>query len=155
MISCGVAAVFAALLFMYGCNDDIDVRQDYDFSISTWHLPAEIKVGQEVKIRFTLRCAGDFAGAFYRIAYVQIEGAGEVYDLEGTRFRPQEFRGLTSLPELDARDPQNQVFTLYYKSLAADEHEVQFVVQDNFGQEKILSVTFSSENDDPETIPVD
>lgn len=143
LISCGVAAVFAALLFLYGCNDSIDVRQDYDFSVTTWHLPSEIKAEEEVQIRFTLRSAGSFAGAFYRLTYIQIEGTGEVYDTECTRLQQQEFRGLTGLPELDARDPRMQVFTLYYKSLSDEPSEVQFIVQDNFGQERTLNVSFS------------
>ncbi|WP_390612527.1 TraQ conjugal transfer family protein [Alistipes onderdonkii] len=155
LISCGVAAVFAALFCLYGCNDGIDVRQEYDFSVSTWHLPAAVGPGEEVEIRFTIRSSGQFAGAFYRIAYVQIEGEGEVYDTEGAPLRPQEFRGITSLPELDARDPQKQLFTLYYKSLGADADRIQFIVQDNFGQERTLEVSFSSEEDDTQAARTD
>lgn len=143
LISGRVAAVFAALVCLCGCNDSIDVRQDYDFSVSMWHLPSEINVEEEVQIRFTLRSAGNFAGAFYCLTYIQIEGTGEVYDTEGTRLQSQKFRGLTSLPELDARDPRMQVFTLYYKSLSDVPSEVQFIVQDNFGQERALNVSFS------------
>lgn len=142
LISCGVAAVFAALLFLSGCNDGIDVRQEHDFSISTWHLPAAISPGEQVPIRFTLRCAGNFLGTFYRLAYIQIEGAGEVCDTEGTPLQPQTFRGLTSLPELDARNPQEQVFTLYYTSLSEEPSQVQFIVQDNFGKERTLTINF-------------
>ena len=155
LISCGVAVVFAALFCLGGCNDGIDVRQEYDFSVSTWHLPTEIGPDEEVEIRFTLRSSGLFAGAFYRIAYVQIEGEGEVYDTEVTRLRPQEFRGITSLPELDARDPQKQLFTLYYKSLGEDADRIQFIVQDNFGQERTLEVSFSSEEDDTQAARTD
>lgn len=150
LISCGVAVVFAALFCLGGCNDGIDVRQEYDFSVSTWHLPTEIGPDEEVEIRFTLRSSGLFAGAFYRIAYVQIEGEGEVYDTEGTRLRPQEFRGITSLPELDARDPQKQLFTLYYKSYGEEATQVQFIVQDNFGQERTLIIAFTATSKEQE-----
>lgn len=54
-----------AVLSLASCNDGIDVRQDYDFSLSTWYLPSGIKQGEPVEIRFTLWREGFFAAAEY------------------------------------------------------------------------------------------
>lgn len=32
-----IGALLAALVFS-SCNDEIDIRQDYDFSLSSWYL---------------------------------------------------------------------------------------------------------------------
>lgn len=58
---CGLLAV----LSLASCNDRIDVRQDYDFSLSTWYLQSGIKPGEPVEIRFTLSREGYFAAAEY------------------------------------------------------------------------------------------
>lgn len=54
-----------AVLSLASCNDGIDVRQDYDFSLSTWYLPSGIKQGEPVEIRFTFWREGFFAATEY------------------------------------------------------------------------------------------
>lgn len=46
-----IGALFAVLAFG-SCNDDIDIRQDYDFSLSSWYLQKQIATGETVEIRF-------------------------------------------------------------------------------------------------------
>lgn len=48
-----IGALFAVLAFT-SCNDDIDIRQDYDFSLSSWYLQKQIATGETVEIRFYL-----------------------------------------------------------------------------------------------------
>lgn len=76
------SCTFALLagLGLAACNDKIDVKQDYDFALSCWHLPSEIVPGERVEIRFTLTRQGDFKGAEYYIGYIQLEGKGKVTD---------------------------------------------------------------------------
>lgn len=55
----------ATLVCLVSCNDRIDVRQDYDFSLSTWYLQSGLKQGEAVEIRFTLLREGYFSDAAY------------------------------------------------------------------------------------------
>ena len=138
------AAVAAVLLLFVGCNDKIDVRQEYDFALSCWHLPSEITPGERVEIRFTLTRLGDFKGAGYYIGYIQLTGEGEVSDSEGTLLMNRELHELRAMPGLNESDPYRQVFTLHYTALSDKRTSVRFIVADNFGQERELEITFDS-----------
>ena len=47
-----ICALVAVLAFS-SCNDEIDIRQDYDFSLSSWYLQKQIATGETVEIRFS------------------------------------------------------------------------------------------------------
>ena len=144
-----IGALFAVLAFG-SCNDYIDIRQDYDFSLSSWYLQEQIETGETVEIRFYLDREGDYEKAEYEIGYIQMEGKGEVTDSEGVRLVNQEVRPLAEVPELDRENPVRQVFTLFYRSTSARRSELKFFVRDNFGQERELAVTFDTVNDTAE-----
>lgn len=141
------SCIFALLagLGLAACNDKIDVKQDYDFALSCWHLPSEIVPGEQVEIRFTLTRQGDFKGAKYYIGYIQLEGKGKVTDRTDMPLVSREIYELQTVSGLDADDPYRQVFTLYYTALSDERTEVRFVVEDNFGRERKLEVSFDSE----------
>ena len=144
-----IGALFAVLAFG-SCNDDIDIRQDYDFSLSSWYLQEQIETGETVEIRFYLDREGDYEKAEYEIGYIQMEGKGEVTDSEGVRLVNREVRPLAEVPELDRENPVRQVFTLFYRSTSTRRSELKFFVRDNFGQERELAVTFDTANDTAE-----
>ena len=141
-----IGALFAVLAFG-SCNDAIDIRQYYDFSLSSWYLQEQIETGETVEIRFYLDREGDYEKAEYEIGYIQMEGKGEVTDSEGVRLVNREVRPLAEVPELDRENPVRQVFTLFYRSTSARRSELKFFVRDNFGQERELAVTFDTAND--------
>ena len=144
-----IGTLFAVLAFS-SCNDEIDIRQDYDFSLSSWYLQKQIATGETVEIRFYLDREGDYEKAEYEIGYIQMEGKGEVTDSEGVRLVNREVRPLAEVPELDRENPVRQVFTLFYRSTSARRSELKFFVWDNFGQERELAVTFDTVNDTAE-----
>ncbi|WP_419523004.1 TraQ conjugal transfer family protein [Alistipes finegoldii] len=141
------SCTFALLagLGLAACNDKIDVKQDYDFALSCWHLPSEIVPGEQVEIRFTLTRQGDFKGAEYYIGYIQLEGKGKVTDRTDMPLVSREIYELQTVSGLDADDPYRQVFTLYYTALSDERTKLRFVVEDNFGRERKLEVSFDSE----------
>lgn len=94
-----IGALFAVLAFG-SCNDDIDIRQDYDFILSSWYLQKQIATGETVEIRFYLDREGDYERAEYEIGYIQMEGKGEVFDSEGVKLINREVRPLTEVPGL-------------------------------------------------------
>lgn len=142
------SCTFALLagLGLAACNDKIDVKQDYDFALSCWHLPSEIVPGERVEIRFTLTRQGNFKGAEYYIGYIQLEGKGKVTDRTDMPLVSREIYGLQTVSGLDADDPYRQVFTLYYTALSDERTEVRFVVEDNFRQRREIEVTFDSKD---------
>lgn len=140
-----IGALLAALVFS-SCNDEIDIRQDYDFSLSSWYLQKQIATGETVEIRFYLDREGDYEKAEYGLGYIQVEGKGEVFDSEGVKLINREVRPLAEVPGLDTENPVKQVFTLFYRSTSAKRSELKFFVRDNFGRERELTVTFDTEN---------
>ena len=137
--------VVLCVWLLYSCNDKIEVKQDYDFALSSWHLQSEIKNGEEVEIRLTLRRQGDFLGAEYYLGYIQMEGNGEVYDSEGTFLVNRELCELREISGLDVSDPSAQVFTLFYRALSDKKSVVKFVIEDNFHQHRELEISFSND----------
>lgn len=141
----GACMVVLCVWLLYSCNDKIEVKQDYDFALSSWHLQSEIKNGEEVEIRLTLRRQGDFLGAEYYLGYIQMEGNGEVYDSEGTFLVNRELCELREISGLDVSDPSAQVFTLFYRALSDKKSVVKFVIEDNFHQHRELAISFSND----------
>lgn len=135
-----MCAGIVAMAFAGGCNDSIEVQQDYDFAVNTWHLPEDVKLGEVVEIRFTLRRQGDFKGAEYYIGYVQMQGNGAVCDAAGKFLVNRERVALKSVTGLDENDPYALVFTLYYSASSVQKSEVVFSVTDNFGLRRDLMV---------------
>ena len=140
-----IGALVAVLAFG-SCNDEIDIRQDYDFSLSSWYLQKQIATDETVEIRFYLDREGDYDKAEYEIGYIHMEGKGEVTDCEGVKLVNREVRPLAEVPRLDAENPVRQVFTLCYRSTSAKRSELKFFVRDNFGRESDLTVTFDVES---------
>ncbi len=140
-----IGALFAVLAFG-SCNDAIDIRQDYDFSLSSWYLQEQIETGETVEIRFYLDREGDYEKAEYEIGYIQMEGKGEVSDSEGVKLVNREVRPLAEVPGLDTENPVRQIFTLFYRSTSARRSELKFFVRDNFGREREMTVTFDLES---------
>ena len=141
-----IGVLVSALAFS-SRDDKIDIRQDYDFSLSSWYLQKQIATGETVEIRFYLDREGDYEKAEYEIGYIQMEGKGEVSDSEGIKLVNREVRPLTEVPGLDTENPVKQVFTLFYRSTSARRSELKFFVRDNFGQEREMSVSFDIESD--------
>lgn len=145
----GCTATLAAL-FLYACNDKLDIQQEYDFSLSSWHLQSAIRKGESVEIRLTLHRSGDFQDTRYYIGYIQMEGHGEVYDKNGSLLVNRELHELDAMADLDKSDPCAQVFTLFYKSLSTKSSQIQFVVVDSFNQERTLNIAFENDSETEE-----
>lgn len=145
-IVCICLIALASLIFASACDDHIEVQQNYDFALGTWHLPEDIKPDELVEIRFTLRRQGDFKGAKYHIGYIQMQGSGQVLDAVGNRLIDRESVELPAIVGFNDNDPYNLSFTLFYQSLSDEKSEVVFFVIDNFGLQRDLMVSFDTIN---------
>lgn len=142
----GACVVFLSVM-LYSCDDKLDIKQDYDFSLTSWHLPKAVKPGEVVEIRLTLNRSGNFAGAKYYIGYIQMDGKGEVYDKANTLLVNWELHELKAMADLNTDNPLKQVFTLFYRSLSDKAAEVKFIIEDEAGQQREMIVTFQNENE--------
>ena len=80
-----------------------------------------------------------------------MKGKGEVTDDEGTLLVNREFHALNDMVGVDRSDPLCQEFTLWYHNLSDKNVEIQFIVQDNFGQQAELAVSFDVGRKEPQT----
>ena len=142
-MGCALALLACTLA---GCDDHLEVRQAYDFSLSSWYLQEGIEPDETVEIRLTLNREGDYREARYRVGYIQLEGDGEVFAADGTRLVNRELTELSGIAGLDTTDILRQVFTLFYRATIARRSELKFFVRDNFGREREMTVTFDLEN---------
>jgi len=139
------AASVLCCMLLPSCNDKLNVNQQVDYSLECWHLPNTIGLDEEVELRLTLKRSADFEETDYYIGYIQLAGQGVLYDKEETILENRELYELTSIAELDRRDPCKQQFTLFYKNTSNKSPEIQIVVVDSFGQERTLNVGFKAE----------
>lgn len=143
LAGCALALLACSL---NACDDRLEVRQAYGFSLTSWYLQEGIGPDETVEIRLTLHREGDYKEASYRIGYIQLEGDGEVSDAGGTRLIDRELMPLDSVAGLDTTDACRQVFTLFYRNTGEDNPEIRFAVTDNFGTETALDIPFTIED---------
>lgn len=71
-------AIFAILVFLTSCNDDLDVQQSYPFTVEVIPYGDKITQGQTVELRFEIVPEGNYANTLYTIRYFQYDGEGSL-----------------------------------------------------------------------------
>ena len=125
--------VFCTLLLgvvVCGCNNELDIQQDYPFDLVTLPVQNKIAQGETAEIRCTLVREGEFKQAQYFIRYFQPDGKGELKMEDGTVLLPNDLYPL-----------EKMVFRLYYTSHSTDQQSIDIYIEDNFGQ--VVQKTFS------------
>lgn len=133
---CGCMAL-AALLCCVACDDEVDIRQAYPFTVETMPVQTRITRGETAEIRCELQRAGRYDEARYTIRYFQPDGKGSLRMDDGTVFLPN-----------DRYPLDREVFRLYYTSASSDQQTIDIYVEDNFGQCVQLSFRFNNENEE-------
>lgn len=125
--------VFCTLLLgvvVYGCNNELDIQQNYPFDLVTLPVQKKIAQGETAEIRCTLVREGEFKQAQYFIRYFQPDGKGQLKMEDGTVLLPNDLYPL-----------EKMVFRLYYTSHSTDQQSIDIYIEDNFGQ--VVQKTFS------------
>lgn len=134
--------VFCTLLLgvvVCGCNNELDIQQDYSFDLVTLPVQNKIAQGETAEIRCTLVREGEFKQAQYFIRYFQPDGKGELKMENGTVLLPNDLYPLKKM-----------VFRLYYTSHSTDQQSIDIYIEDNFGQ--VVQKTFSWQSENGESI---
>ncbi len=115
-------ALFAILVSLTSCSDDLDVQQSYPFTVEVMPYGDKITQGQTVELRFEIVPEGNYANTLYTIRYFQYDGEGTLKLVDG--------------PVLVNNDRvllESKTFRLNYTAQSADAHKFLVVVEDNFG----------------------
>ena len=114
-------ALFAIVISMTSCSDDLDVQQSYPFTVEVMPYGDKIKQGETVELRFEIKPEGNYANTLYTIRYFQYDGEGTLKLVDG--------------PVLVNNDRvllESKTFRLNYTAKSADAHKFLVVIQDNF-----------------------
>ena len=132
--------VFCTLLLgvvVCGCNNELDIQQDYSFDLVTLPVQNKIAQGETAEIRCTLVREGEFKQAKYFIRYFQPDGKGELKMEDGTVLLPNDLYPL-----------EKMVFRLYYTSHSTNQQSIDIYIENNFGQVVRKTFSWQSENDE-------
>ena len=130
-----LAVVMTGLLFT-SCDDEIEVLQAYDFSLTTMPVQKRIKQGETAEIRLQLHKSGNYRETEFFISFFQPDGKGSLRLDDGTVFAPNDFYPL-----------KKETFRLYYTSECTDQQAIDVTVYDSFGQRFDLSFSFQNDSD--------
>lgn len=132
-----------ATCLLVSCNDGLDIRQEFPFTVETMPVPTRIVQGETVEIRCTLKREGRFGDARYTLRYFQLDGKGSLRMDDGMKLLPN-----------DRYPLDREVFRLYYTSESSDQQSIDLYFEDNADQVVQLTFDFNNENkDEEEAVP--
>jgi len=125
--------VFVFGLFaINSCDDRLEIRSDYEFTVTHLPVPKRLKIGETAEIRFELERSGRYSGAQYYVRFFQSDGTGVL-----------RFDGLALIPN-DSYQLEKELFRMYYTSQCEEQQAIDLTFYDNFGNSCQLSFTFSN-----------
>ena len=75
MTACCMVFSFLALV---ACDNELDIRQEYPFTVESMPVADEIVNGETVEIRLEIKPEGNFSGTVYTLRYFQPDGKGSL-----------------------------------------------------------------------------
>ena len=114
-------ALFAIVISMTSCSDDLDVQQSYPFTVEVMPYGDKITQGQTVELRFEIVPEGNYSNTLYTIRYFQYDGEGTLKLVDG--------------PVLVNNDRvllESKTFRLTYTAKSSQAHKLLIVIEDNF-----------------------
>lgn len=140
-------ALFAIVLALTSCSDDLDVQQSYPFTVEVMPYGDKIKQGQTVELRFEIKPEGNYSNTLYTIRYFQYDGEGTLKLVDG--------------PVLVNNDRvllESKTFRLTYTAQSSEAVKFGIWIEDNFGstpwQQKFEFNSKDSGEDEGGKIPV-
>lgn len=144
ILDCVMAAccLVAAFFCLVSCDSDLDIQQEYPFTVEAMPVADRIANGETVEIRLEIKPEGRFDGTVYTLRYFQPDGKGSLKMEDGTVLKPNDRYLLNEWK-----------FRLYYTSQSADGSQtIDLYLEDNWGNMRQLTYGFNVdevENDVP------
>ena len=117
-----LAILFAMMLTLASCSDDLDVQQSYPFTVEVMPFGSKIAKGETVELRFEIKPEGNYKNTLYTIRYFQYDGEGTLKLVDGPM-----------LVNNDRVLLESKTFRLNYTASSSDAHKFLVVIEDNFG----------------------
>ena len=114
-------ALFAIVISLTSCTDDLDVQQSYPFTVEVMPYGDRINKGETVELRFEIKPEGNYNNTLYTIRYFQYDGEGTLKLVDG--------------PVLVNNDRvllESKTFRLNYTANSSEAHKFLIVVEDSF-----------------------
>lgn len=127
--------IVAALVLASACNDGLDVRTVYPFTVETMPVPKALKMNETAEIRCELKRDGLWEDARYTIRWFLFDGEGTLTMEDGTALLPNDRYPLTQ-----------DVFRLYYTSYSDEQSSLTVWIEDGT-QSVEMSFDFNNDND--------
>ena len=131
-----VCCMVFSFLALVACDNELDIRQEYPFTVESMPVADEIVNGETVEIRLEIKAEGNFSGTVYTLRYFQPDGKGSLKMEDGTVLKPNDRYLLNELR-----------FRLYYTSQSADASQtIDLYFEDNWGNLQRLSYDFNADD---------
>ena len=135
-----VCCMVFSFLALVACDNELDIRQEYPFTVESMPVADEIVNGETVEIRLEITEEGNFSGTLYTLRYFQPDGNGLLKLEDGTVLKPND-RYLLS----------EKKFRLYYTSRSTNEAQtIDLYFENNWQDVRQLSFGFNNRNDGAE-----
>ena len=132
-----ILCCMAASLFCFGsCSDDLDIQQEYPFTVEAMPVADKIAGGQTVEIRLEITEEGNFSGTLYTLRYFQPDGKGSLRMDDGMVLLPN-----------DRYPLDREVFRLYYTSECEDQQSIDIYFEDNSAPAQLFLLSFDFNNE--------
>ena len=129
--------IIGVILLLSACNSQLDIQQQYPFTLSAMPVQKSIVIDETAEIRMKIIREGHFEETEYYIRYYQPDGTGDLKLEDGTVLLPNDLYKLTE-----------DVFRLYYTSKSTDQQKIDIYVEDNFGQTEQISFNFNNKKEE-------
>lgn len=135
-----VCCMVFSFLALVACDNELDIRQEYPFTVESMPVADEIVNGETVEIRLEIKPEGNFSGIVYTLRYFQPDGKGSLKMEDGTVLKPNDRYLLNEWK-----------FRLYYTSHSGKESQtIDLYFEDNWGNLQQLTYDFNGKDAEEE-----
>ena len=89
--------IIGIILLLSACNSQLDIQQQYPFTLSAMPVQKSIVIDETAEIRMKIIREGHFEETEYYIRYYQPDGTGDLKLEDGTVFLPNDLYKLTEV----------------------------------------------------------
>ena len=135
-----VCCMVFSFLALVACDNELDIRQEYPFTVESMPVADEIVNGETVEIHLEIKPEGNFSGTGYTLRFFQPDGKGRLKMEDGTVLKPNDRYLLNEWK-----------FRLYYTSHSGKESQtIDLYFEDNWGNLQQLTYDFNGKDAEEE-----
>lgn len=132
-----VMAIIISCYYLTACDNDLSVRQDYDFTVKVEKYRTDIAEGETMKFIFHWVREGNFVQTKYFVSCFIRDGQGEIRDKYGNELK---MNTAYTVYDTDA-------YELSYTSQCSDSHTIELTFSDSFGNVREIIVELQNKRE--------